>query len=63
MIKGLITKASGIASHAAVMARANGIPCIVGYQGLEIDPEVGQCEILGKDTKSRVIRSLLKRVL
>lgn len=37
IISGLVTKASGIASHAAVMARANGIPCIVGYKGLEID--------------------------
>ncbi len=37
MVSGLVTKASGIASHAAVMARANGIPCIVGYQGLEVD--------------------------
>lgn len=39
MISGLITKASGIASHAAVMARANGIPCVVGYKGLEVDLE------------------------
>ncbi|MCC7442534.1 MAG: pyruvate, phosphate dikinase [Bdellovibrionales bacterium] len=37
MVGGLVTKASGVASHAAVMARANGIPCIVGYKGLEID--------------------------
>lgn len=45
MIQGLVTKVSGIASHAAVMARTNGIPCIVGYRGLELDSSGNSCRI------------------
>ena len=48
MVTGLMTKASGIASHAAVMARANGIPCVVGYKGLEVDPESNSMMVNGK---------------
>lgn len=48
IIQGLVTKAAGIASHAAVMARANGIPCIVGYRGLEISHDGKTAEINGK---------------
>jgi pyruvate,orthophosphate dikinase len=39
IIKGLMTKSSGLASHAAVMARSNGIPCVIGYQNMDIDYE------------------------
>lgn len=45
MISGLVTKASGLASHAAVMARANGIPCIVGFQGLEVSADGKSCRL------------------
>jgi len=45
IISGLVTRASGIASHAAVMARANGIPCIVGYKGLELDLKKNQARV------------------
>jgi pyruvate, orthophosphate dikinase len=38
ILSGLATRAGGIASHAAVMARANGIPCIVGCKNFEFDP-------------------------
>ncbi len=48
IISGLATKASGIASHAAVMARANGIPCIVGYKGLEVAEDGTHMTVNGK---------------
>jgi pyruvate, orthophosphate dikinase len=38
LLSALATRAGGIASHAAVMARANGIPCIVGCKNLEFLP-------------------------
>jgi pyruvate,orthophosphate dikinase len=37
-ICGLVTTASGVASHAAVMARANGVPCMIGVKGVEFGP-------------------------
>ncbi|WP_141735759.1 putative PEP-binding protein [Oligoflexus tunisiensis] len=37
VIRGLITRKGGTSSHAAVVARANGIPCIVGFEGLNVD--------------------------
>lgn len=41
LLAGIVTRAGGIASHAAVMARANGIPCIVGFKGMEIASDGG----------------------
>lgn len=58
IIGGLVTKASGIASHAAVMARANGIPCIVAYPGIEIDSKKGTCKINGKPLKAGTVITL-----
>ncbi|MBL7715185.1 MAG: pyruvate, phosphate dikinase [Bdellovibrionales bacterium] len=52
IISGLVTKAAGIASHAAVMARANGIPCIVGYKGLDFDPKNNCMLINGEKIKA-----------
>lgn len=48
MISGLVTRAAGIASHAAVMARANGIPCIVGLPELDIAADGQSATIAGK---------------
>jgi pyruvate,orthophosphate dikinase len=52
MIQGLVTRAAGIASHAAVMARANGIPCIVGYKGLEFSPNKNKMIVNGTEVTS-----------
>lgn len=48
VISGLVTKASGIASHGAVMARSKGIPCIAGFRDLNIDLEGKQMTLDGK---------------
>lgn len=58
IISGLVTKASGIASHAAVMARANGIPCIVGYKGLEIEPATNTMSVNGQKFKAGTLMTL-----
>lgn len=58
IISGLVTLASGIASHAAVMARANGIPCIVGYKGLEFDPKGTFMTVNGKKFKAGAFLTL-----
>jgi pyruvate,orthophosphate dikinase len=58
IISGLGTKASGIASHAAVMARANGIPCLVGYKGLEIDPSYKFITVNGKRIEAGTLMTL-----
>jgi pyruvate,orthophosphate dikinase len=39
---GIITAMGGATSHAAVVARALGKPCVVGCAALEIDPDAGQ---------------------
>lgn len=57
-IKGLITKSSGMASHAAVMARSNGIPCIIGLQNLVIDSEKNYIELDGKRIDKKTILTL-----
>lgn len=48
IISGLVTTSSGMASHAAVMARSNGIPCVIGYKGLIVDSEADIAEVNGK---------------
>ena len=58
IISGLVTLASGIASHAAVMARANGIPCIVGYKGLEFDSKGAFMTVNGKKVKAGTLLTL-----
>ena len=35
---GILTQRGGINSHAAVVARTMGVPCVVGAQGLTVDP-------------------------
>ena len=37
--KGVLTQKGGLTSHAAVVTRAMGIPCICGAEGIEIDTE------------------------
>src|ERR671934_259707 len=37
--KGVLTAHGGMTSHAAVVARGMGKPCVAGCEGLEIDKE------------------------
>jgi pyruvate,orthophosphate dikinase len=38
---GVVTSRGGVTSHAAVVTRGLGKPCIVGCEGLHVDPEQG----------------------
>ena len=51
LAKGILTATGGKASHAAVVARGWGKPCIVGCEGLLIDEKAGQITINGKTVK------------
>jgi pyruvate,orthophosphate dikinase len=39
MSKGVLTQHGGATSHAAVVARGNNMPCVVGCEEISIDPE------------------------
>ena len=43
--KGILTAHGGMASHAAVVARGMGKPCIAGCDALRIDEAAGLCTI------------------
>lgn len=47
-LSGLIVKGGGSASHGAAIARARGIPCIVGLQDFEMGPMCKTAKIHGK---------------
>ena len=49
--KGVLTSEGGATSHAAVVARQFGIPCIVGASVIKIDLEKRQMEVDGKLVK------------
>ena len=51
LAKGILTATGGKASHAAVVARGWGKPCVVGCDALEIDEKAGQITIGGKLVK------------
>lgn len=42
---GFVTARGGMTSHAAVVARITGKPCVAGLRTLQIDPEDGKCRI------------------
>ncbi len=50
--QGVITSHGGMTSHAAVVARGMGKPCIAGVQEMKIDEKAGQFSIGGKVIKS-----------
>ncbi len=58
IISGLVTRSSGMASHAAVMARSNGIPCIIGYQGLKVCHRTNSISVNGKKVESGTLMTL-----
>lgn len=42
LVSGILTRHGGATSHAAVVARGLGKPCVVGCEGMEIDVEQGR---------------------
>ncbi|MDG3003099.1 pyruvate, phosphate dikinase [Paludisphaera mucosa] len=51
LAKGILTATGGKASHAAVVARGWGKPCVVGCEGIVIDEKGGKLTIGGQDVK------------
>src|SRR5438045_3567603 len=49
--KGVLTAHGGMTSHAAVVARGMGKPCVAGCEGLEIDVEARTLRIGGQDLR------------
>ena len=49
--KGILTSEGGATSHAAVVARQFGVPCVVGASMIELDLEKLQMEVDGKVVK------------
>jgi pyruvate, orthophosphate dikinase len=47
--KGVLTAHGGMTSHAAVVARGMGKPCVAGCEGLSIDAEAGIAQINGHE--------------
>ncbi len=46
--KGILTARGGATSHAAVVARGLGKPCVAGVDTLVVDPDAGQCTMDGR---------------
>ena len=49
---GILTATGGKASHAAVVARGWGKPCVVGCEALQVDEKAGRISINGKTVKA-----------
>ena len=47
LAKGILTATGGKASHAAVVARGWGKPCVVGCEAIKIDEEAATVTIAG----------------
>jgi len=45
--KGVLTALGGATSHAAVVARGFGLPCVVGAEAIHVDPEARQFTVNG----------------
>ena len=52
LAKGILTSTGGKASHAAVVARGWGKPCVVGCEAVKIDEAKGTVTIAGKTVKA-----------
>jgi pyruvate,orthophosphate dikinase len=52
LAKGILTSTGGKASHAAVVARGWGKPCVVGCDAIKIDEKNQQITIAGKPVKA-----------
>jgi pyruvate,orthophosphate dikinase len=51
LAKGILTSTGGKASHAAVVARGWGKPCVVGCEAMKINEKAGTIEIAGQTLK------------
>src|SRR5205823_6755391 len=47
--KGILTAHGGMTSHAAVVARGMGIPCIAGCEGLSVDVDAKTATLGGRE--------------
>src|SRR5581483_6416127 len=52
LAKGILTSTGGKASHAAVVARGWGKPCVVGCEAIKIDEKAGTLTIAGQAAKA-----------
>ena len=48
MAKAVLTARGGMTSHAAVVARGMGKPCVVGAQALQVDERAGRVSVDGR---------------
>ena len=46
--KGILTARGGATSHAAVVARGLGLPCVAGCEALRIDYDAAECRVAGR---------------
>lgn len=53
--KGILTSRGGMTSHAAVVARGMGRPCVSGAGSLHIDMNAGLVSVLGREIKNHEI--------
>jgi pyruvate,orthophosphate dikinase len=51
LAKGILTSTGGKASHAAVVARGWGKPCVVGCEAVQIDEKAGTVKVAGQTLK------------
>ncbi|MCD6518754.1 MAG: pyruvate, phosphate dikinase [Anaerolineae bacterium] len=56
--KGVLTQHGGATSHAAVVARGNNLPCVVGCEDLDIDVEARQFTVNGRVIKEGDVISI-----
>ena len=49
--RGIVTARGGMTSHAAVVARGMGRPCVCGAGGLQIDGKTGVFRVMGREVK------------
>jgi pyruvate,orthophosphate dikinase len=49
--RGILTSTGGMTSHAAIVARGMGKPCVVGCDGIRVDVEAGVFAAKGKQVK------------
>jgi pyruvate,orthophosphate dikinase len=49
--KGILTARGGATSHAAVVARGLGLPCVAGCEGIRVDEEGNYFDVIGTTTR------------
>ena len=54
---GILTARGGMTSHAAVVARGMGRPCVCGAGALRIDAKAGTMTVGGADLRARATSS------